>query len=88
MSKKKQEWVCEGCGLNGTVEYDPLRGDVLSVVRELRKHHETLASKYAPSCHFDFLQVRVHNPDMMDQYAWNRLVAEIERKTQAQRRQR
>jgi hypothetical protein len=74
----RQEWVCEGCGLSGTTEYEVK--DVLSVFRALRDHHERLASKYAPLCHFDPDQVRVRNPEMIDEYAWNRLVGEIERK--------
>jgi hypothetical protein len=79
VSEKKQEWVCEGCGLHGTVTYDSERGDVLSVLRALRDHHETLASKYAPLCHFDVDRVRVRNDALMDVYAWNRLVAKIEK---------
>ncbi len=78
MSEKKQEWVCEGCGLSGTVTYDPGDG-VFSVVRAIRDHHETLASKFAPLCHFDMDQTRVRNDAAMDVYAWNRLVAKIEK---------
>lgn len=74
-----QEWVCEGCGLSGTASYDSGRGDVLSVVRAIRDHHETLASKYAPLCHFDVDQVRVRNDALMNVYEWNRLVAKIEK---------
>lgn len=76
--KAKQEWVCEGCGLNGTVTYDSARNDVLFVMRAIRDHHETLASKYAPLCHFDMDQVRVRNDALMSGYEWNRLVAKIE----------
>jgi hypothetical protein len=74
--KHKQEWVCEGCGLSGVADYESGDG-VFSVVRAIREHHETLASKYAPTCHFDIDQVRVRNPELMDEYAWNRRVAEI-----------
>lgn len=80
----KQEWVCEGCGLNGKVEYRPHDG-VFAVVRAIRDHHETLAAKYAPLCHFDVDQTRVRNSDLMDEFEWNRLVAEIERKTAPKR---
>jgi hypothetical protein len=79
MSERKQEWVCEGCGLNGTATYDPERGDVLSVVRAIQDQHETLASKYAPLCHFDLARVRVRNDAMMNVYIWNQLVAKIEK---------
>ena len=79
MSKKKQEWVCEGCGLSGKTEYEPETG-AFAVVHAIRDHHETLASKYAPLCHFDVDQVRVRNSQLTDEYAWNRLVAEIGRK--------
>ena len=78
LSKKKQEWVCGGCGLSGTATYDPERGDVLSVLRAIRDQHETLASKYAPLCHFDVDRVRVRNDAEMDVYKWNRLVRKIE----------
>jgi hypothetical protein len=78
--KQKQSWVCEDCGLTGATEYDPREG-VFAVVRALRDHHETLASKYAPTCHFDIDRVRVRNPELMDEYEWNRSVVEIERKT-------
>lgn len=61
----KQEWVCEGCGLHGTAEYDSERADVLTVLRAIRDHHETLASKYAPLCHFDVDRVRVRNDALM-----------------------
>jgi hypothetical protein len=88
MSKKlkKQWWVCEGCGLSGATEYDPNAG-VFTVVHRIRDHHERLASSFAPTCHFDIDQTRVHNPELMDEFAWNRLVAEIERKTEARRTQ-
>jgi len=72
----KQEWVCEGCGLHGSTEYEP-GNDVFSIVRMIRDHHERLASKYAPLCHFDVDQVRVRNPALMDEYEWNRLVMKI-----------
>jgi hypothetical protein len=75
---RKQEWVCEGCGLSGTVTFTPST-DVLSVMRLLRDHHETLASKYAPLCHYDMDRMRVRNDAVMDVYAWNRLVAKIEK---------
>lgn len=87
MSNKKmlrQEWICEGCGLAGTTQYDPDAG-VFDVVRQIRNHHENLASRYAPTCHFDIDQTRVRNPRLLDQYEWNRLVSEIGRKTQAKR---
>jgi len=80
MSEKRQEWVCEGCGLSGTVTYDSGCGDVFSVIRAIRDHHETLASKYALLCHFDMDQTSVRNDDLMDVYAWNRLIAEIEKR--------
>jgi hypothetical protein len=76
---KDQEWVCEGCGLSGKVKYKSQDG-VFAVVNEIRAHHERLASKYAPLCHFDIDQTRVRNPELMDVYAWNRTVAEIEKK--------
>jgi hypothetical protein len=63
----KQEWVCEGCGLTGKVTYEPKAG-VFAVVRVIRDHHETLAGKYAPTCHFDIDQVRVRNQELM--YEW------------------
>lgn len=81
---KKQEWVCEGCGLSGVVEYNGGDG-VFAVVHAIRNHHETLASKFAPTCHFDIDQTRVRNSEMVNIYEWNRLVAEIERKTRAKR---
>ena len=87
MSEKKQEWACEGCGLNGTAIYDADRGDVLSVFRAIRDHHEALAAKYAPLCHFDVDRVRVRNDAAMDVYEWNRLVAELE-KTAGQKARR
>jgi hypothetical protein len=76
---RKQEWVCEGCGLSGAVTYADPAGDVFAVFRLVRDHHESLASKYAPLCHFDVDQVRVRNNAVMDVYAWNRLVAKIEK---------
>jgi hypothetical protein len=81
---KRQEWVCEGCGLAGTTEYDENAG-VFAAVHNIRDHHERLASQYAPTCHFDIDQTRVRNAALIDPYAWNRLVAEIGRKTQARR---
>lgn len=72
----KQEWVCEGCGLSGTVKYEA-GGDVFAVFRLIRDHHERLASQHAPLCHFDADQTRVRNG--VDVYAWNRLVVEIEK---------
>jgi hypothetical protein len=75
----KQEWVCEGCGLSGVVQYNTGDG-VFAVVHAIRDHHETLASRHAPTCHFDIDQTRVRNPEATDIYEWNRLVAEIERK--------
>jgi len=78
--KAKQEWVCEGCGLSGTVEYEP-KADVFAVVHAIRDHHETLAAKYAPLCHFDVSQTRVRNAELMDEFEWNRLVAKIEKDT-------
>lgn len=77
--KQKQEWVCEGCGLSGATKFNPGDG-VFAAFYAIRDHHETLASKYAPLCHFDVNMVRVRNPDF-DKYEWNRLVAEIEKKT-------
>lgn len=79
MSEKRQEWVCEGCGLHGVVTYDSALADVMSVVCAIEDHHETLAGKYAPLCHFDVHQVRVRNDAKMDVYSWNRLVAKIEK---------
>lgn len=79
MSEKKQEWVCEGCGLHGAATYDAERGDVLSVFRAIRDQHETLAAKYAPLCHFDVGRVRVRNDALMTEYAWSRLVNKIEK---------
>lgn len=75
---KRQEWVCEGCGLDGTTEYHTGDG-VFAVVQAIRNHHETLASKYAPLCHFDVDQTRVRNDELMDVYEWNRLVAKIKK---------
>jgi hypothetical protein len=75
----RQAWVCEGCGLNGVVDYEPSDG-VFAVVLAIRTHHETLASKYAPTCYFDIDQTRVQNPALTDKYAWNRLVGEIGQK--------
>ncbi|MGA2426716.1 MAG: hypothetical protein ABSG07_22170 [Terriglobales bacterium] len=80
----KQEWVCEGCGLSGSTEYKSSDG-AFAVVHAIRDHHERLASQYAPTCHFDIDQTRVLNPELMDQYAWNRFVAEISRKTARKR---
>jgi hypothetical protein len=83
--KTKQEWVCEGCGLSGKVEYEP-RDGVFAVVHAIRDHHETLASKYAPLCHFDVSTTRVRNAELMDEFEWNRLVAKIEKDTGRKRR--
>lgn len=77
-AEKRQEWLCEGCGLNGTVTYNAARGDVFAVLRAIRDHHETLAGKYAPLCHFDMDRVRVRNDELMTVYEWNRLVHKIE----------
>jgi len=35
----RQAWVCEGCGLNGVVDYEPSDG-VFAVVLAIRTHHE------------------------------------------------
>jgi hypothetical protein len=83
----KQEWVCEDCGLNGVVEYRPHEG-VFAVVHAIRDQHETLAAKYAPLCHFDIDRTRVRNSKTMDEFGWNRLVAQIERKTENKRKPR
>lgn len=79
MAEEKQNWVCEDCGMNGTVRYD-IKDGVFAVVHAIRDHHETLASRYAPTCHFTLERVRVWNPREMDVYAWNRFVAAIEQR--------
>ena len=78
--KTKQEWVCEGCGLSGKVEYDPKDG-AFAVIHAICDHHERLASMHAPLCHFDVFQTRVRNPKLMDEFEWNRLVVKIEKDT-------
>lgn len=64
--------------MSGATQYRA-DGDVFSAFRAIRDHHETLASKHAPLCHFDVDKVRVRNSAMMDIYEWNRLVATIEK---------
>lgn len=73
----KQEWVCEGCGLSGKTEYTDT--DVRAVVRAIQNHHDTLAKKYSPKCRLDVYKVRVRNPELVDEFEWNRMVAKIEK---------
>jgi hypothetical protein len=75
----KQEWVCEGCGLSGAVDYEPTNGDVFSVVHAIEDHHNRLAERHASHCRFDVHKVRVRNPSLMDEFAWNRFVASVTR---------
>lgn len=75
----KQPWVCESCGLSGVVEL-PSRADVWTGVVAIEEQHDRLAGKFAPGCRFKAASVRVHNPDAMDEFAWNRFVAEIEKR--------
>lgn len=73
----KQEWVCEVCGLSGAAEYQTSDG-VFAVVHSIENHHDRLAKLQAPHCHFDVHKVRVRNPELMDIYAWNRMVSSIQ----------
>jgi hypothetical protein len=75
---KKQEWVCEVCGLSGVVQHDE-HTDVLSVVYAIEDHHDHLARQHAPHCRFDVHKVRVRNSELTDIYAWNRLCASLEK---------
>ncbi len=77
----KQHWVCEVCGISGAVEHGDDAG-VMEVINALENQHDRLAKLYAPHCRFDIHKVRVHNPELMDQYAWNRSVAEIQQARQ------
>jgi hypothetical protein len=79
---KKQEWVCEVCGLSGAIEHTE-NADVMSIVHQLEDHHDRLASKLAPHCRFNVHKVRIRNSELMDIYEWNRLVASLERKCNA-----
>lgn len=81
----KQHWVCEDCGLGGAIDHKE-NADVIAIVHALRDHHETLASKYAPTCHFNIDRVRVRNDALTNEYEWNRFVAGIEQKTAKKRR--
>lgn len=78
MSGQSQRWACEVCGLSGTVHYRAADG-VFSIVHAIEDHHERLAHEFAPHCKFDVHRVRVHNPELMDEYAWNRFVATLQR---------
>ena len=80
----KQPWVCESCGLSGTVELSD-HCDVWTGVNALEAHHDKLAAKYAPSCRFKAAKVRVHNPAEMTEFEWNRFVAEIEKRAKVER---
>ena len=73
----KQNWLCEDCGMSGVVTV-PDHADVMSVVHEIRKHHDRLAAEHAPNCIFNTRVVRVKTDDE-DIYAWNRRVAEAEK---------
>jgi hypothetical protein len=66
----KQDWFCEKCGLSGVVPHQE-KEDVISVVLRIEAHHKRLAR----GCEFDLAKVRVRNPDLMDVYAWNRMIA-------------
>ena len=79
----RQPWVCESCGLSGAVTL-PEHADVWTGVRAIEYQHDRVAAKYAPSCHFKAAKVRVHNPAEMDEFAWNRLVAEIEKRVKTE----
>lgn len=74
----KQEWVCESCGLNGSVQVSE-HANPFSVVYAIENHHEKLAAAFAPHCLFDVHKVRVRNPELMDEFAWNRFVASVGR---------
>jgi hypothetical protein len=80
---KKQEWVCEVCGLSGAVEHEE-QADAVAVVYLIADHHDSLATRHVPAkailpCRFDLRKVRVRNDALMDVYEWNRLVASIEK---------
>ena len=75
---KRQEWVCESCGLSGAVNHEE-NADAVSVAYLIADHHDRLAKKYSPDCRFDLRKVKVRNPHLMDEYEWNRLVASIEK---------
>lgn len=70
------------CGLSGVVEHEE-HADVLTVVRAIENHHDRLAHNLAPHCRFDLGRIRVRNPELMDIYAWNRMVASLDRKCNA-----
>lgn len=74
----KQEWVCEVCGISGATEFVQ-NADLFSVIYAIENHHDRLAQELAPHCRFDIHKVRVRNPELMDIYAWNRLVASLKR---------
>jgi len=38
---KKQKWICDECGCEGTVEYGPDNADVMSVVHLIRADHRS-----------------------------------------------
>ena len=78
MALARQEWLCENCGLDGVVRH-AANADVMSVVREIRIHHDILAAKYAPACRFELNKIRVRNDELMTVYQWNRMVAETKR---------